>query len=183
MRPRVSIIMPVLNGERYIGEAIRSILAQSYRNYELVLIDDGSTDRTSELVQSFTDQLDLKYVFHPVPQGIPASMNDGLRHATGELIAFLDHDDAWLPEFLETQVTYLQALPDVGMVHSDFQTIDSDGNVIEESVATSTRSRRAATATNTRWSSRLRPNRGRSTCGMPICTTRWSRWPPVSRRF
>jgi len=62
-------------------------------------------------------------------------MNDGVRHATGDLIGFLDHDDAWFPEFLETQTAYLEAHPDVGMVHSDFQTIDVAGTVIEESVA------------------------------------------------
>ena len=135
MRPKVSIIMPVLNGEKYIGEAIRSIVAQSYSNYELVVIDDGSTDGTKQQLDSFAGQLEIKYVHHPAPKGIPASMNDGLRHASGDLIAFLDHDDAWFPEFLETQVTYLQEHPDVGMVHSDIQTIDGEGNVIEASVA------------------------------------------------
>jgi len=135
MRPKVSVIMPVLNGERYIGEAIRSIVAQSYPNFELVVIDDGSTDSTKRLLDSFAGQLEMKYVHHSVPKGIPASMNDGLRHASGDLIAFLDHDDAWFPEFLETQAAYLEAHPDVGMVHSDFQTIDSEGNVIIASVA------------------------------------------------
>ena len=62
-------------------------------------------------------------------------MNDGVRHATGELIAFLDHDDAWFPEFLETQTAYLDTHPDVGMVHSDFQTIDAQGQILESSVA------------------------------------------------
>jgi glycosyltransferase involved in cell wall biosynthesis len=64
-------------------------------------------------------------------------MNDGIRHATGDMIAFLDHDDGWFPDFLETQVSYLECHPDVGMVHSDFQTTDGDGNVLEASVATS----------------------------------------------
>jgi|SRR5581483_10845132 len=135
MNPTVSIVMPVLNGERFVGEAIRSILAQSYRNYELIVVDDGSTDNTRQLVMAFGGKLNLQYVRHESPRGIAPSMNDGIRHATGDLIAFLDHDDAWFPEFLMTQVTYLQEHPDVGMVHSDFQTIDAQGAVLEDSVA------------------------------------------------
>ncbi len=135
MKPKVSIIMPVLNGERYIAEAIESILAQTYTNYELIVVDDGSTDRTSAVVQSFGDRLELEYVSHLLPQGIAPSMNDGVRHASGDLIAFLDHDDAWFPEFLETQVDYLNRHPDVAMVHSDFQTVDVQGVILEASVA------------------------------------------------
>ncbi len=132
---KVSIIMPVLNGERFIGEAIQSILAQTYGNYELIVIDDGSTDRTCQLAQSFAGKLALQYVRHESPWGIAPSMNDGVRHATGDLIAFLDHDDGWMQEFLATEVKYLEEHPGMGMVHSDFQTIDVDGNIMEESVA------------------------------------------------
>jgi glycosyltransferase involved in cell wall biosynthesis len=135
MRPKVSVIMPVLNGERYIDEAIESIIAQTYQNCELVLVDDGSTDSTYERVKRFLPKLAIRYVRHESPRGIAASMNDGVRNATGDMISFLDHDDTWLPEFLEAQVSYLEQHPDVGMVHSDFRTIDPDGNVLEESVA------------------------------------------------
>jgi len=135
MRPEVSITMPVLNGERYIGEAIDRILAQTYPNYQLVVVDDGSSDGTAAIVKSYADKLELVYVRHEKPLGIAPSMNDGVRHSTGDLIAFLDHDDAWLPNFLETQVSYLEQHPDTGMVHSDFQTTDTDGNILESSVA------------------------------------------------
>ncbi len=135
MKPRVSVIMPVLNGESYIGEAIRSILDQTYRDAELIVVNDGSTDSTGTIIEGFADKIALKHIVHSERQGIPPSMNDGVRHASGDFIAFLDHDDAWLPTFLETQVAYLDAHPEVGMVHSDFQTIDSQGNVIEYSVA------------------------------------------------
>jgi len=127
--------MPVLNGKRYIAGAIESILTQTYGNVELVVVDDGSTDETYAMVEPYFHKLNIKYVSHPARQGIPASMNDGVRHSTGELIAFLDHDDIWLPEMLETQVAYLESHPDVGMVHSDFQTIDAEGRIIEDSVA------------------------------------------------
>src|SRR5580704_12345883 len=137
MSVKVSVVMVVLNGEKFIGEAIQSILAQTYDNYELIVVDDGSTDGTGQLVDSFADRLSLQYVRHESPQGIAPSMNDGVRHATGDLISFLDHDDGWLPEFLATQVKYLEVHPEMGMAHSDFQTIDVQGNILEESVAVS----------------------------------------------
>lgn len=135
MKPKVSVIMPVLNGQRYIAEAISSVVAQTYRPVELVVVDDGSTDGTRAIVEQFAGSIELKYVHHVKPHGIPASMNDGIRNATGGLISFLDHDDAWLPRFLETQWNYLESHPDVAMVHSDFQTTDPAGNVLEASVA------------------------------------------------
>jgi glycosyltransferase involved in cell wall biosynthesis len=137
MKPKVSITMSVLNGARYIDEALASILAQTFHDFELIVVDDGSTDQTCEHVQRFIPRLDLKYIRHTQTQGIVHSLNDGIRHSSGEFIAFLDHDDAWLPDFLETQVTYLDQHADVAMVHSDFQTIDSEGNVLEHSVAAS----------------------------------------------
>lgn len=133
--PRVSITMPVLNGERYISESIESILAQTFQDFELIVVDDGSTDRTAEIVRGFASRAQIKIVHHPQRQGIARSVNDGVRRSSGELIAFCDHDDAWLPNFLESQVSYLDEHADVGMVHSDFQMTDGDGNVIVPSVA------------------------------------------------
>jgi glycosyltransferase involved in cell wall biosynthesis len=135
MKPKVSVIMAVLNGECFIDEAIQSIVDQTYKNVELVVVDDGSTDRTRDRVDAFRDRLEIQYVRHETPRGIAPSMNDGVRHATGELITFLDHDDAWVPDFLQTQTSYLDEHPDVGMVHCDFQTIDPQGAVIQGSIA------------------------------------------------
>lgn len=144
MKPKVSIIMPVLNGEKYIGEAVESILAQTYNDYELLVVNDGCTDSTCELLKNFAGRLDLKVIHHPVRQGITRSINDGIRAASGRFIAFLDHDDAWFPDFLQSQVTYLDEHPDVGMVHSDFQTVDAKGNVLEASVAASRKRKRVS---------------------------------------
>ena len=135
MTPTISIIMPVLNGERYLAAAIDSIRRQTYTDYELVVVDDGSTDRTATIAHGFADALKVRYIRHETNRGVTASVNDGLRQASGRFIAFLDHDDLWLPDFLETQLTYLNEHPDVGMVHSDFQTIDGEGKVLEHSVA------------------------------------------------
>src|SRR5579872_7162043 len=100
MKPEVSIIMPVLNGERYIRQSIESIAAQTYRDYELVVIDDGSTDRTREIVESFRGRMTIRYIHHAQNQGIARSMNDGVRASQGEYITFLDHDDIWFPRML-----------------------------------------------------------------------------------
>jgi glycosyltransferase involved in cell wall biosynthesis len=134
MRPKVSIVMPVLNGEKYIAEAVGSILAQTYTDYELIVVDDGSTDGTPALIERFANMMRLKCVRHPQRQGIARSVNDGIRAAAGEYIAFLDHDDLWFPDFLQVQTGYLEGHPEAGMVHSDFQTVDAAGNVIESSV-------------------------------------------------
>jgi glycosyltransferase involved in cell wall biosynthesis len=135
MTPEISIIMPVLNGERFIAQSIESICRQTFTDYELLVIDDGSTDRTREIVHGFAGRLNLKYVHHETNKGITPSINHGLRLASGAFISFLDHDDLWLPEFLETQRTYLAARPDVGMVHSDIRTIDGEGTILEHSAA------------------------------------------------
>lgn len=135
MGPKISVVMIVLNGQRFIREAIGSIAAQTYRNFELVLVDDGSTDGTRDEVNRFMPEMDIRYVHHARNQGIAASVNDGIRNASGDLISFLDHDDSWFPNFLETQLRYLEQHPDVGMVHSDFQTTDVDGNILEESMS------------------------------------------------
>jgi glycosyltransferase involved in cell wall biosynthesis len=133
--PKVSIIMPVLNGEKFIDLAIGSIVAQTFQDYELIVINDGSTDATCERLARFEPHMKLTILHHSAKQGIARSVNDGIRHARGGCIAFLDHDDEWFPEFLQTQVGYLEAHTEVGMVHSDFQTIDGAGEIIEHSVA------------------------------------------------
>lgn len=135
MKHKVSIVMPVLNGERYIGEALESIYCQTYKNFELVLVDDGSTDSTGECVKAFAGKMEIKVVRHPERQGIALSVNDGFRNASGDSLTFLDHDDVWFPDMLETLVSHLEQHPETGMVHADFQTIDPAGKVIEESVA------------------------------------------------
>jgi glycosyltransferase involved in cell wall biosynthesis len=135
MLPEVSVIMPVLNGERFIAEAIQSIVDQTFGPCELVVVDDGSTDRTGEIVSEFEGKLPIRRVRHEKPRGIAPSMNDGVRNASGRFITFLDHDDSWMPDFVETQIAALRDHPETGMVHSDFQTIDANGRVLEAKVS------------------------------------------------
>lgn len=118
--PLVSIIMIFLNAERFIQEAIESVLGQSYANWELLLIDDGSGDSSGEVARRYADLYagKMRYLNHAggANLGMSASRNLGINSARGELIAFLDADDVWLPEKLERQVEILRSQPSAAMV-------------------------------------------------------------------
>ena len=117
----VTVIINFLNAERFIQEAIDSVLAQTYQHWELLLVDDGSTDESSRIAHANTQRhpRDIRYLEHVdhANRGTSASRNLGIREATGEYIAFLDADDVWLPEKLERQVAMLESHPDVAMVY------------------------------------------------------------------
>lgn len=121
MTPLVSIVMIFLNEEAYIEEAIRSVLAQSYDNWELLLIDDGSSDHSTHIAQSYAARMPtrIRYVDHPQHEnkGTSASRNLGMLHARGPYLAFLDADDTWLPEKLATQVPQLEQDRSVGLLY------------------------------------------------------------------
>ena len=118
--PLVTAITIFLNEETFLEEAIQSVLAQTYARWELLLVDDGSSDASPEIARryaaTYPDQ--VRYLEHPGHQnrGMSATRNLGLRHARGTYIAFLDGDDVWFPEKLEEQVALLEVCPDVGMV-------------------------------------------------------------------
>jgi glycosyltransferase involved in cell wall biosynthesis len=120
-RPKVSVTIPVLNGERYLSEAIESILAQSERSWELLIVDDGSSDGTSAIADRFAGQRPemIRVLRHPGGQnrGIVASRNLGLRHSAGRYIARLDADDALRPTAFEDQIAILDTHPSVAMTY------------------------------------------------------------------
>jgi len=111
---KVSVIIPTLNRSTTIIRAIESILAQTFKNYEIIVIDDGSSDNTKELISSY----DLKYVFTE-NRGVSYARNLGVEMAKGEWIAFLDSDDEWLPTKLEEQIQYSNDKPDILLIHTD----------------------------------------------------------------
>jgi glycosyltransferase involved in cell wall biosynthesis len=113
----VSIIMPTYNQAEYIKAAIDSVLAQSYLNFELIVIDNYSTDATSEVVHSYHEPR-IKYLKFDNKGVIAAARNHGVKHANGRVLAFLDSDDIWLPELLKMQTNLLNA--DVSLVSSSF---------------------------------------------------------------
>lgn len=120
-KPLVSVIVPFLNVELFINEAIESVFAQTYDNWELLLVDDGSTDGSSDRAREVAEGCPKKvrYLEHDGHQnrGLPASRNLGLAQARGEYIALLDADDVWLPEKLEQQVLILESNPEAAMVY------------------------------------------------------------------
>ncbi|HKY41605.1 MAG TPA: glycosyltransferase family A protein [Pyrinomonadaceae bacterium] len=111
MQPLVSVIMPAYNAEKYIADSIQSVLDQTYSNWELVVVDDGSTDKTADITKQFLARDSrIKYVFQENGR-LGKARNTGVENSTGSLIAFLDSDDLWLPEKLQRQV---QALVEEG---------------------------------------------------------------------
>ena len=126
--PKVSIIIPAYNAESTIKCTIRSVHKQTYRDYELIIIDDGSTDRTVEIVREIAD--DRLKLFSYKNAGLPTARNRGIQQATGEYIAFLDADDLWTRDKLEKQVAVLETNPEVGVVYSQTYCIDSQSNFL-----------------------------------------------------
>ena len=122
--PRVSVIIPAYNCDRYIAQAIESILQQESCSYEILVIDDGSTDRTQEVIEPYRDR--IRCVFQE-NQGVAAARNQGIETARAELIAFLDADDYFLPGKLASQAAIFAKRQDVGIVHSGWQRVDATG--------------------------------------------------------
>lgn len=124
-KPLVSVVIIFLNEEKFLAEAISSVFAQSYTNWELLLVDDGSTDRSSEIARLHVDRCPkrVKYLQHKdhTHQGTGASRNLGLHHARGDYIAFLDADDVWLPTKLDQQVKIMDSQPEAAMLYGSPQ--------------------------------------------------------------
>lgn len=110
MKPKVSIIIPTFNRFSRLKQAVDSILLQTYRDFELIVVDDGSTDRTRELFENCPPQ--VFYVFQK-NKGVAAARNEGINKARGQWLAFLDSDDTWLPEKLARQMAFHQKNPDI----------------------------------------------------------------------
>ncbi|HEY9771522.1 MAG TPA: glycosyltransferase [Coleofasciculaceae cyanobacterium] len=119
-KPLASIIIIFLNGDRFIQEALDSILAQTYDNWELLLVDDGSTDRSTEITKNYVEKYPekIRYLEHEGHQnlGMSASRNLGINNARGEYIGFLDCDDLWTTQKLEQQIAILETYPQVALV-------------------------------------------------------------------
>jgi glycosyltransferase involved in cell wall biosynthesis len=128
--PLVSVIVPTYNCARFLGQAIESVLAQDYSDLEVVVVDDGSTDGTEELVRRFPPR--VRY-FRQDNRGPGAARNLGLARAEGELLAFLDSDDLWMPSKLSRQVEVLERDAECGVVCSDARVIDAEGGLLEAS--------------------------------------------------
>ena len=114
MTPRVSVLIPCYNAGDYLAQAVESVLDQTYQDFEIIVVDDGSTDNTASVAGSFAR---VRYVYH-AHSGIPVTRNLAVSHARGEFITFLDADDLWDKTKLEKQVAYMDSHPDCQLVYA-----------------------------------------------------------------
>lgn len=122
----VSVIVPVYNHEEYIEDCVESILPQTYRNFEVIVVDDGSTDNTAEKLLKYRDKINYLYKENG---GGASALNVGIKASKGNYIAWLSSDDMFLPEKLELQIKRFEEDPELGLVHSDWYTIDKKGKI------------------------------------------------------
>jgi glycosyltransferase involved in cell wall biosynthesis len=120
--PLVSVVIPAFNAAKYIRETLDSVLAQTYRPIEIVVVDDGSTDGTREQILAYGDR--VRYVWQPNSGGCSSPRNYGVRMASGEFIAFLDADDLIAPERIAAAVAVMKRRPDVGLAFTNFAHFD-----------------------------------------------------------
>ncbi len=125
----VSIITPLYNGERFIGSTIESVIAQTYSNWEMWVVNDGSKDHSEEIVKLYVaSDPRIKYVKQP-NRGSASARNNGIRQCNGQYIALLDADDLWEPDFLSSQISFMQEKNGI-VVHSSYKRINEEGKEI-----------------------------------------------------
>src|SRR6218665_1043878 len=120
--PAVTVIIPSFNIEQHIAQTLDSVLAQRYPDIELIVVDDGSSDGTLDIVRRYIDRFGERVrLITQANAGVSVARNHGLREARGEFIAFMDHDDVWLPDKIELQMTEFERDPSLGLVCSWFK--------------------------------------------------------------
>jgi len=130
--PAVSVVIPVYNGENYLRLALESVLCQTFQDFEIIVIDDGSKDSTPDIAQSFGDR--VRYV-RQENAGVAAAVNHGISLARGRYFAWLSHDDLWAPEKLSEQLQALQHVDGPAVCYTDVKFIDGEGKVFDEKEA------------------------------------------------
>lgn len=128
--PLVTVIIPTFNRAQLLTEAIDSVLGQAWQDFELLIVDDGSTDNTRQVVATIADPR-IQYI-HQSNQGISRAMNTGLFQARGKYIARLDSDDLWLPCMLQSLTHALETNPDHGLAYAKAQSMDASGQLLDE---------------------------------------------------
>jgi glycosyltransferase involved in cell wall biosynthesis len=129
--PRVTAIVPLYNTRAYLEQALDSALAQHYRDFEVVVVDDGSTDGSGEIASSYARRFPRRVrLLQQANAGLPAARNTALQAGRGDYFALLDADDVWHPDHLALAMDAFDADPDLGLVHANIRRIDSDGRVL-----------------------------------------------------
>jgi glycosyltransferase involved in cell wall biosynthesis len=130
--PKVDVIIPAYNAARYLAAALASVEAQTFADWHIVLIDDGSTDNTAEVAAPFRERLGQKLTYiKQENQGLPAARNAAIRNSSAEYLALLDSDDIWLPCRLADSLRYLESHPSVGVSHSSVAFVDETGKILK----------------------------------------------------
>lgn len=129
--PAVSVIIPTYNHAHFLPEALKSVLDQSYTDFEVIIVDDGSTDNTKDVIQPFFNDSRVRYIYQE-NSGLPATRNRGIKEAKGTFVALLDSDDIWLPSKLEKQVSLFDADSEVVLIYCDAEFIDVNGDTIPD---------------------------------------------------
>lgn len=130
-KPAISVIIPVYNREKYIGQAVASVFAQTFTDFEIITVDDGSTDQTRQILENINDDR-IRIVSHQNNRGIPNARNTGLEHARGRYIAWLDSDDLCRPQRLQVQLAYLEHHPEIAMIGACAGKYDDSGRRLKE---------------------------------------------------
>ena len=129
--PKVTVVLPTYNGEKYVGMAIESILSQSYTDFELIIVDDCSTDGTNEIATEYARQDDrVKVIRNGSNSKLPKSLNNGFEQATGTFYTWTSDDNLYKKDALKEMVAILETNHDVGMVYCDYDEIDQDGKLV-----------------------------------------------------
>lgn len=130
MKPKVTVIIPCYNREMFIRETLESALGQTYENLEIIAVDDGSTDRTREIIEQYDGRIQLLEHEGRENKGQSAAINIAMRSSKGEYVAILDSDDLWSIDKIEKQVGYLERNPEIGIVYGNGYAIDERGKTL-----------------------------------------------------
>ncbi|OCR01117.1 glycosyl transferase [Oscillatoriales cyanobacterium USR001] len=129
MTPLVSVVIPSYNCASYIVQAVESVISQTYADWEVIVVDDGSKDETSQVLQPYKSRIRYEYQQN---QGVSIARNHGIQLARGEFVAFLDADDFFLPDKLAAQIAMFKSQPSLGIVHSGWRKVNSKGEFLQD---------------------------------------------------
>lgn len=129
----ISIVLPVYNGEKYLGKALKSIVQQSYKNFELIIVDDCSTDRTPDIIRKYSDKdKRIQYIKNARNLKLPKALNAGFARANGSYLTWTSDDNCYKPNALEVMVKYLECHSNIDMVYANYTEIDFAGKIIRK---------------------------------------------------
>lgn len=130
MNPKVSVILPTYNRASYLYSAIKSVLNQTFKDFEIIIVDDASTDNTKQIIDKFDDRR-IYYIRHKENKGGSAARNTGIKRSKGEFIAFLDDDDLWMPNKLEKQLNFINNNHEISVVYTGAWVINKHGKITD----------------------------------------------------